>query len=278
VRQARLNLSRSYLVLRDQELKTQRFLMQQYRRVLEFHNQIEIQRSQRLAAAEFLEGRYRQYVTAPMTTQSTLDILLEATRVWSNALQAEYQAIAQYNSALAAFEFAKGTILQYDNVTIGEGPLPKCAMERAVEHERQRSKALILRERAKPIPIPDGGCEKGCVMPQLPVYEGAPLGAVDVSSMLQPHDSRSSSLQAPTTPDGQTVPQPFNPPPNVQPLSGSLNSVSMPSLAMPPRDLEKGNPLSQPGSPKSPTLPFTMPAASTTSTPMLPEDGWKKAP
>ena len=43
----------------------------------------------------------------------------------------------QYNNALAGFEFAKGTIMQHDNVSIAEGPLPHCAQVRAVEHEQR---------------------------------------------------------------------------------------------------------------------------------------------
>ena len=43
---------------------------------------------------------------------------------WVGAVAAEARAVADYNTALAIFEFAKGTIQQYNNVTIGEGPLP----------------------------------------------------------------------------------------------------------------------------------------------------------
>ena len=41
--------------------------------------------------------------------------------------------------------------MQHDNVIIAEGSLPHCAQVRAVEHERRRSKALVLRERAEPV-------------------------------------------------------------------------------------------------------------------------------
>src|SRR5207248_2048150 len=87
-------------------------------------------------------------------------------RVWADALRDEYQAIAQYNSAMAAFEFSKGTIMQHDNVVIGEGNLPKCAMQRAVEHERERSKALVLHER--PVGIRPCGDNVELGQPDLP--------------------------------------------------------------------------------------------------------------
>jgi outer membrane protein TolC len=273
VHQARLNLARSYLVLRDQELKAQRYLMQQYRRVLEFHDQMEIQRSQRLAAGEQVAGRLREYLAG----RNTLDIYLESVRVWANALQAEYQAIAQYNNALVGFEFAKGTILQYDSVTIGEGPLPHCAQVRAVEHERQRSLGLVLRERANPIPLPACDPQNGCVqLPQFPATEGAPVGAVDVHGMLGPHESHNDDLAAP--PQGPAVPQPLAPLPTSEPLSGSLNKASFSPVGMPAANQPTSNYASQPNAARPAMLPSpTPPAAPTTGTILL-EDGWKKAP
>jgi hypothetical protein len=73
--------------------------------------------------------------------------LLTALTNYANALASEYSFIAQYNSALASFEFAKGTIMQRDNVQIAEGQLTNCAAVRAADHEQERAKALVLRER-----------------------------------------------------------------------------------------------------------------------------------
>jgi outer membrane protein TolC len=176
MRIARLNLARSYLVLQDQEQKAQRYLEQQYRHLFEFHLQIEIQRSQREAAAIQLEARFKEFLAG----RGTLDILLEAQRVWASALQAEYANIVLYNNALAGFEFAKGTILQHDNVLISEGGLPHAPQMRAVEHERQRSLAIVLRERANPIPTSD------CLVPQLPAGEAQPVPMVNQGTVTLP--------------------------------------------------------------------------------------------
>ena len=73
--------------------------------------------------------------------------LFDAERQWTAALTSEYAAIVSYNIALAQFEFAKGTIMQYDNVTLAEGAIPICAVSPAREHERERSHAIVLRER-----------------------------------------------------------------------------------------------------------------------------------
>lgn len=180
VRVARLRLSQSYLSLRDQEMKAKSFLAQQYRLLDEFYNQIEAQRAQRDAAAVALESRLKEYLAGRII----LDILLQAQQAWANALSSEFEAVTQYNNTLARFEFAKGTIMQHDNVVIAEGPLPQCAQVRAVDHERERQKAIVLRERAAPVNHPACCYDKGNAgLPELPtaappsipsLYETAP--------------------------------------------------------------------------------------------------------
>ena len=72
------------------------------------------------------------------------------------AVAAEFRAIADYNTALAVFEFAKGTVQQYNNVTIGEGPLPPWVHKKATDHIRERTEAALkLRERD--VQPPPGG-------------------------------------------------------------------------------------------------------------------------
>jgi outer membrane protein TolC len=153
VRVARLNLARSYQVLLDQEGKAELFLTLQYRRVFEFYEQIKALRAQREANATQLEARFKEFIVG----RGTLDVLLEAQRNWADSLASEYQAITNYNNALCGFQFAKGTLIQYDNVVIAEGELPHVAQVRAVDHQKARTDALILRERADPaVVLPDG--------------------------------------------------------------------------------------------------------------------------
>ena len=149
VRVAKLNLARQYAILRDQELKAERYLARQYRQLFEFHEQTKALRAQREANASYLELQVRR---VDIGQESIIDAnLLFAERDFVDALAQEYQAIVNYNIALAAFQFGKGTIMAYNNVIINDGPLPDVALARAVEHQRERTKALVLRERAKPL-------------------------------------------------------------------------------------------------------------------------------
>jgi outer membrane protein TolC len=122
LRQSQLQLARAYLVLQDQELKAERFLGLYYRRMSSAYFQIKAARAQREAFAKQLQVRYELYRAGsnePGTGNPvTLNLLLESQRFWAEALATEYQAIVTYNNSIAGWEYAKGTILQHDNVTI----------------------------------------------------------------------------------------------------------------------------------------------------------------
>src|SRR5262249_19748367 len=120
LRQARLALAQSYLVLKDQELRAQRALAAAFREVGANYEIIKARRASRIAYAEELEGRFKEFISgkAFQTAGSggtIVDFLLQAQTDWTTALTAEYVSIQAYNVALARFEFAKGTMLRHDN-------------------------------------------------------------------------------------------------------------------------------------------------------------------
>jgi outer membrane protein TolC len=145
VRQAKLQLAQAFALLKEQEIKGQNQLAKIYRQLQEFHRVYEVRRQERQAWAERLQVYYDQYRYGRITLADVN--LFDAERQWTTALTNEYAAIVSYNIALAQFEFAKGTIMQYDNVTLAEGAIPICAVSPAREHERERSHAIVLRER-----------------------------------------------------------------------------------------------------------------------------------
>ena len=79
-------------------------------------------------------------------------------------MDAEYDALFEYNNALARFYWGTGTTLHHNNIYLSEGPLPACAQMRAVEHEKERTKARVLRDRPRPLDQPgwfDQVCSDG---------------------------------------------------------------------------------------------------------------------
>jgi hypothetical protein len=135
--------------LRTEEDRAERFLALPYRQIVEFQHQIQINNAAVRAATAQLEGYYDLFRLG-RAAASDANLIL-ALQNYSNSVGSYYAAIVQYNNALATFEFAKGTIMERDKVYIGEGPVPHCAQIRAVEHERQRTRAIVLRDVAQPV-------------------------------------------------------------------------------------------------------------------------------
>ena len=144
VQLAKLALERSYLSLRTEEDKAERFLESAYRRVIQYEQQIQVQYAGFQAATTELDKYYELYRHGRFPAYGA-DLIL-AQRDWSTSLNNWYQSIVQYNNALATFEFAKGTIMQHNGVYIADGTLPNCAQIRAVDHERERTRALLVQE------------------------------------------------------------------------------------------------------------------------------------
>ncbi len=174
VRRARLALAQGFLAVQREEEKARLFLSKAYREVIESYSLIKARRAQRMAFAEQVQARSLEFVAG----KTTADFLLEAQRQFANSLSTEYQAVVAYNNSLATYEFAKGTIMEHDNVKISEGPLPQCVAVSATDYERERSKAIVLRERAHPIPHPMSAENDTAGLPLLPTAEAPSLPAL----------------------------------------------------------------------------------------------------
>jgi len=231
VRTARLQLAQAYYVLKDQEDRVKRTLTQQYQGVNKWYRLIEDRRAERKAYSDALEKKFKQVELGKKTVD--LD-LLDVQRRLALALTKEYQAIAEYNNSLARFEFARGTIMTHDNIVIAENGLTPCAQVSAVEHEMERTKALILRERPDPISAPGRLADHG-----LPVHLDA--------SALTPK-TEDDLPQIPALPSG-----------DVQKVSGPpLPEDGQPGLTVEPAfKLDPNQPLT-PGSDKGPDTDPTL--------------------
>jgi outer membrane protein TolC len=154
IREFQLRLAQSYFTLQDQERKVELELVVPYRNIVENYDLIQMSQQERKAYAHQRDN----LKTLIEAGKATAQVLLEAQRFLVDARTREYQNIAQYNIELANWEYQKGTILQHDNIAISEGALPECVQVRAVEHQRERTKALVVAERSEPV---NGGSCKG---------------------------------------------------------------------------------------------------------------------
>ena len=216
VRQAQLQLTRNYIQLRDAEVKALEYLTQQYRRLVESHAVIPSLRARREALQIFLE-RFETRIRIGSYVSSEYLSYLNVQRDLADAIRAEFAAVAQYNSALAQFEFAKGTILRYNNIHLQEGPLPLGVQKRAVDHEQERMKALKVRERpatdnAPQSPTHELGPAYGS--PSLPLIGQMPAGP-DLKA-----DPDPTRLDVPPAPKPLPKPAPKPMVPEVPPVVG----------------------------------------------------------
>jgi outer membrane protein TolC len=224
VREAQLSLTRSYVQLRDSEMKAIEYLSGQYRRVIETHAEIAPARAERESLQRYI-ARIREVIRiGSWNAQFFLDFLTVQQQL-ATAIAAESQAIANYNIALASFEFAKGTIQQYNNVSIGEGPLPPWVSKRAKDHFRERTDAAIkLREQ----PLPPGGAALGG-------HPVAPAGAVSNSLLnLPPFAEKRDPVPEMLPPRPPELlkknPMGLDPAPEPRPLPGGAGLPMVPGL------------------------------------------------
>ena len=133
------------------------FLTLQYRRVNETYALIAPRRAEREELQKYVARvQAALAIRGPDPNEFLNDLTVQ--QQLAAAVAAETQAVASYNIALAQFEYAKGTIQQYNHVSVGEGPLPPWVSKRAADHIRERTEAAIkLRE----APLPAGGSAVG---------------------------------------------------------------------------------------------------------------------
>jgi outer membrane protein TolC len=131
VRRAQLALNRERKELENTRHTAMHELTAAFRNLEANRRLIEAQADRRRAAATQVEARADLYRSG----RTTLDDLLEAQTSLADSLRDEGLAISQYNQALIQWEFAKGTILIHDNVTVAESSKipahPKLLKDRA---------------------------------------------------------------------------------------------------------------------------------------------------
>jgi outer membrane protein TolC len=197
LRQARLDMYASFVVLRDGEAKARDFLALQYARLFELYERIKARRAEREAYG--LQLRLES-TRVPEQIVPNDPSFLEAQRFYIDALVREYQAIVEYNNTLSTFEYAKGTLLQHNNVTIGEGQLPGMVAERAVVNEERKCKALVVKERANAISCCTPDDPLG--LPKLPTDCAPSLPALFEKAPKMPPAADEEIRNAPLLPQG----------------------------------------------------------------------------
>ncbi len=140
VRNSQLNVARSKARLEDMELNVSHLLTTAIQG-LDFNYHVSQTHFNRWVAAEKeVEALKALYEGG----QATVDLVLDGQRRRAQAQADFYRSIIEYNKAIANVHFRKGSLLEYNNVQLAEGPWPKKAYWDALGHARERDASYYL--------------------------------------------------------------------------------------------------------------------------------------
>ena len=135
VRHAELQVVRERQLLFEQERYVVYDLSNSISEVERAFTVVETNYNRRNAAAEQVAA-----VKAAFDAENaTLDTLLEAQRRQSDADTAYYRSLVEYQLAIKNVQLEKGTLLDYNEISLNEGPWPDKAYEDAADRETHRS-------------------------------------------------------------------------------------------------------------------------------------------
>jgi len=148
VRNAQLNLAKERALLQEAELEVSHQIAQAIRNM---EGAYELMRTSysRLQAAKHNADTFQTIVELGAETEETrgagaIFLRLESLRRLAESKNNFYRSLAAYNQAIALVHYRKGSLLEYNEVYLAEGPWPAKAYFDAVRRARERDAALYL--------------------------------------------------------------------------------------------------------------------------------------
>lgn len=140
VRNAQLQLARSKAVLEDMELNQSHLLTTAVRNLDQNYVLAQTHFNRWSAAEKEVEAAQALYKGG----KTTLDMVLDAQRRRANAQIDYYQSLCSYNKSIAEVHFRKGSLLEFNNIDLAEGPWPEKAYWDALGRARKRDASYYL--------------------------------------------------------------------------------------------------------------------------------------
>jgi outer membrane protein TolC len=211
VRHAELQLARDRAVLQDQELSVSHLVTESVRNLhcnyalveTTFNRGIAAKREVEAAQALFVEG----VELRPGGGISTLDRLLDAERRYADAIREYYRLLVEYNQSITEVHFRKGSLLEYNNIYLAEGPWPLKAYYDAQELARKRDAGHFI----------NYGYTRPSVFSRGPYDQFSGQHAAELHGAPEP--TLAEPIPAGETPDAPLPETNGNPPSNILPPS-----------------------------------------------------------
>ncbi len=140
VRNAELALARNRAVLQEQELEVTHRLAHAVRDLEDNYVLAQTYFNRRVAAQKEVEATSAAYETGTIT----LNILLDAQRRLAEAEIDFFRAVIDYNLAIVDIHTTKGSLLEYDGITLTEGPWASKAYFDAQKRAKIREKGRYM--------------------------------------------------------------------------------------------------------------------------------------
>lgn len=154
VRHYQLQLARERAKLQDEELEISHQLADAVRQLEYNYSITQTNFNRTLAADKQVEAQQAAYESGTVT----LDQLLEAQRRRAEAQASFFRTLLDYQRAIITVHYRKGSLLEYNNVYLQEGPWPDKAQFDAHRLARQRDAAVYLNYGyTRPSVISEGG-------------------------------------------------------------------------------------------------------------------------
>lgn len=139
VRNAQLSLAREKARLEDMELNVTHLLTNAVQNLDSQYMLAQSHFNRWVAAEKEVEAQ----LAVVEIKQGGVDLVLNAQRRRANAQADFYRAIVEYNKAIANVHFRKGSLLEYNNVQLAEGPWPRKAYWDALGRARERDASIF---------------------------------------------------------------------------------------------------------------------------------------
>jgi outer membrane protein TolC len=144
VRNAQLALARECAILKETELELVHSLTDRIQRVDGFYNVSQTNFNRRVAAENEVRTLQAAYEEGFGEGSTTLNLLLDALQRRAEAQSAFFRTMANYTVAIAEVHALKGSLLEYDNILLAEGPWPQKAYYDAMDQARKRAAGHYL--------------------------------------------------------------------------------------------------------------------------------------
>lgn len=231
VRNAQLQIAREKAVLDDMELEVSHLLAESIRFLDRTYMLSQTNFNRRAAALRQVAAVQQQYNVGRIT----LDQLLDAQRRLADAESSYFQSLSDYNRAIAAVHYRKGSLLEYNAVHLAEGPWASKAYFDAEERARARDAGLFM--------------NYGFTRPQ--VFSEGPIAQEQDGGGFFGGEAVEGVEEGTVIEGGASAPQ-------VPTIAPPVESGPMPSI-VPPSDIPSGIVPKVPGPTPAPAAPRALP-------------------